>query len=268
MLESTLQSHRRERTLMMSEFAGCSAFVAGAGGGIGLAIANDLLAAGANVGMADQKPEPEGLVPGSGQYRYFQGDLSDEGFVRAAIGGTAVAFGGLRYLVNTVGVLWFDRDLSCLDPAMDMAVWDQVFSINVKSMALSARHAVPLMRAGGGGAMVHFSSIDATMGDSKPQDAYGASKAAVIRLSKSLAVQLAGEGIRSNTILPAGTASPMQQRWEDDPAARDRLAAAIPLGRVGTVQDMANACLFLLSDKAGFITGTELVVDGGVTAGS
>ena len=105
------------------------------------------------------------------------------------------------------------------------------------------------------------------MGDSKPQDAYGASKAAVIRLSKSLAVQCARDGIRSNAILPAGTASPMQERWERDPAAMDRLAQAIPLGRVGTTQDMSDACLFLLSDKASFITGTELVVDGGVTAG-
>jgi 3-oxoacyl-[acyl-carrier protein] reductase len=134
-------------------------------------------------------------------------------------------------------------------------------------MALTARYAVPEMRKAGGGAMVHFSSIDATMGDSKPQDAYGASKAAVIRLSKSLAVQCAADGIRSNTILPAGTASPMQERWERDPAALERLAQAIPLGRVGRTQDMSDACMFLLSDKSSFITGTELVVDGGGTAG-
>lgn len=252
---------------MQYEFAGTVAFIAGAGGGIGLNIANDLVAAGADVALVDRKPEPSGITGGPGRHIYLEGDLSDEDFVRGAVDETVKAFGSLRYLVNTVGVLWFDRDRSCLDPEMDMAVWDQVFSINVKSMALTARHAVPHMRRGGGGAMVHFSSIDATMGDSKPQDAYGASKAAVIRLSKSLAVQCAPDGIRSNAILPAGTASPMQERWERDPAAMERLAQAIPLGRVGTTQDMSDACLFLLSDKASFITGTELVVDGGVTAG-
>ncbi len=252
---------------MQYDFTGTVAFIAGAGGGIGLHIANDLIAAGADVALVDRKPEPAEIQHGPGRHTYLEGDLTDEGFVREAVAETVEAFGSLRYLVNTVGVLWFDRDKSCLDPEMDMAIWDRVFSINVKSMALTARHAVPHMRRGGGGAMVHFSSIDATMGDSKPQDAYGASKAAVIRLSKSLAVQCARDGIRSNAILPAGTASPMQERWERDPAAMDRLAQAIPLGRVGTTQDMSDACLFLLSDKASFITGTELVVDGGVTAG-
>jgi 3-oxoacyl-[acyl-carrier protein] reductase len=253
---------------MQQDFAGAVAFIAGAGGGIGLNIANDLIAAGAHVALADLKPAPEDIQHGPGRHIYLEGDLSDEGFVREAVSETVEAFGALRFLVNTVGVLWFDRDRSCLDPEMDMSVWDRVFSINVKSMALTARHAVPHMRDGGGGAMVHFSSIDATMGDSKPQDAYGASKAAVIRLSKSLAVQCAGDGIRSNAILPAGTVSPMQERWDRDPAARERLAGAIPLGRVGTTQDMSDACLFLLSDRASFITGTELVVDGGVTAGA
>jgi 3-oxoacyl-[acyl-carrier protein] reductase len=248
-------------------FQGRTALVAGAGGGIGLNIAQDLIGAGANVVLADMKPAPDGIPEGPGGHRYCAGDLTDESFVREVVATAVQGFGGLDYLVNTVGVLWFDRDKSCLDPDMDMDVWDQVFRINVKSMALTARYAVPEMRKAGGGAMVHFSSIDATMGDSKPQDAYGASKAAVIRLSKSLAVQCAADGIRSNTILPAGTASPMQERWERDPAALERLAQAIPLGRVGRTQDMSDACMFLLSDKSSFITGTELVVDGGVTAG-
>lgn len=253
---------------MLEGFKGRTAFVAGAGGGIGLNIAQDLIGAGANVVLADLKPEPDGIPEGPGEHLYLEGDLSDEGFVREAVAATVTEFVRLDYLVNTVGILWFDRDKSCLDPEMDMDVWDQVFSINVKSMALTARYAVPEMRKAGGGAMVHFSSIDATMGDSKPQDAYGASKAAVIRLSKSLAVQCASDGIRSNTILPAGTVSPMQERWERDPVALERLAQAIPLGRVGRTQDMSDACLFLLSDKSSFITGTELVVDGGVTAGA
>jgi len=149
---------------------------------------------------------------------------------------------------------------------MDMDVWDRVLAINVKSFALTARFAVPAMKATGGGAMVHISSIDALRGDDKPQDAYGASKAALVRLSKSLAIQFAADGIRSNTILPGPVISPMQARWEDDDKALAAIAAHVPLGRTGSVDDIAGACLFLLSDAAGFITGTELVVDGGCLA--
>ena len=93
-----------------------------------------------------------------------------------------------------------------------------------------------------------------------------ASKGALRSLSKSIAIQFAEDGIRSNLILPGATASPMQARWEEDPELEAAAAKRIPLGRVGTTQDMADACLFLLSDKASYITGAELVVDGGATA--
>ena len=242
-------------------FSGKVALVAGAGGGMGLAIAKDLMAAGAEVGLADLKAAPPEL---SGSHLYHQGDLTDPAFVEQAVGDTVARFGRLDYLVNTAGVLWFDRDTSFAH--MDLEVWDQVLAINLKSFVLTARFAVPEMQRAGGGAMVHFSSIDALSGDSKPQDAYGAAKAAVIRLSKSIAVQFAGDGIRSNVILPGGTLSPMQARWRDDPDAAAQAATHVPLGRLGTPQDMSAACLFLLSDKASYITGTELIVDGGVTA--
>lgn len=240
------------------------ALVAGAGGGMGLNIANDLLAAGARVALADIKPEPKNIAEAPVPHRYFQGDLSDESFVRDVISETVAAFDGLDYLVNATGVLWLDRDTSFSD--MDLAVWDQVFSINLKSFVLTARYAVPKMKKRGGGAMVHIASIDALRGDPKPQDAYAISKAAVIRFSKSIAVQFAADRIRSNVILPGPVLSPMQERWQGKPDAQAEVANSIPLGRLGTTQDQANACLFLLSDKASFITGAELVVDGGVSA--
>ena len=139
-------------------------------------------------------------------------------------------------------------------------------AINLKSMVHTARHVVPHMCKRNGGAMVHFSSTQCMRGDSAPQDAYQAAKAGVVAFSKSLAIQLAGENIRSNVIYPGPSESPMQDRWKDNPDARVATASAIPLGRVGTVEDMSNACLFLLSDKASFITGTELLVDGGLQA--
>ena len=103
-------------------------------------------------------------------------------------------------------------------------------------------------------------------GDNKPQDAYGVSKAGVIRLSKSLAIQFAGDGIRSNSILPGPIRSPMQARWDGNDDAISAINSHVPLGRVGEVEDIANATMFLLSDKASYITGTELIVDGGCLA--
>ncbi len=246
-------------------FDGKVAFVAGAGGGMGLTIANALIELGCHVGMADLKSVPDGIRDGSGKHRYFEGDLSDDGFVENAINKTASHYGRLDFLINTAGVLWLDRDKSVVD--MDMDIWDRVMAINLKSFALTSRYAVPHIKtSGNGGAMVHFSSIDATGGDAPSQDAYGASKAGVIRLAKSLAIQFAPDNIRSNVILPGPTMSPMQERWEGDQAAQDHVATFVPLGRLGTTEDMRDACLFLLSDQARYITGVELPVDGGITA--
>lgn len=248
----------------MGTFEGKSAFVAGAGGGMGLAISNALLRSGCRVGMADVKTQPDEISGDHDAHRYFEGDLTNLDFVKASVDDTAGAFGGLDFLINTAGVLWLDRDTSVVD--MDMDIWDQVMAINLKSFALTSRYAVAHMQKNGGGAMVHFSSIDATGGDAPSQDAYGASKAAVIRLAKSLAIQFAADGIRSNVILPGPTLSPMQERWQDDEEAQARIAGFVPLGRLGTLDDMADACLFLLSDQARYITGVALPVDGGITA--
>ncbi|HEY5701647.1 MAG TPA: SDR family oxidoreductase [Gammaproteobacteria bacterium] len=235
--------------------------VTGAGGGIGLAVCQRLGAAGASVVMMDMKPAPAAAVENA---EYRQGDVTDERFVAGVFDEIAARSDPLRGLVNAAGVLWFDRDRSILD--MDLSVWDQVLDINLKSMVYTVRHAVPLMRKAGGGAMVHVSSVQALRGDDKPQDAYQASKAGVIALSKSLAIQLAADGIRSNVLLPGPTESPMQARWSENPQLRTDTAAAIPLQRVGTPEDMAGAIEYLLSDNAAYITGTELIVDGGLLA--
>jgi NAD(P)-dependent dehydrogenase (short-subunit alcohol dehydrogenase family) len=238
-------------------FAARAAVVTGAGGGMGLQIARDLLEAGARVTGIDVKDRP-GELEGAA---YAQGDVSDERLVAGAIGAAFAESGRLDYLVNAAGVLWFGRDRSLLD--IDLEIWNRVIAINLTGCMLTARHAIPLMRRSGGGAMVHFSSTQCLRGDDRPQDAYQVAKAGILALSKSIAIQFAPEKIRSNVILPSATESPMQARWEQDPELKRATAAGVPLGRVGTTQDMAHACLFLLSDDASFITGTELLVDGG-----
>jgi NAD(P)-dependent dehydrogenase (short-subunit alcohol dehydrogenase family) len=240
-------------------FAGRAAVVTGAGGGMGLEIARRLAAEGAAVTGIDLKERPEGF-PGD----FARGDVSDEAFVRAAVEEAQARAGRLDYLVNAAGILLFGEDTSLLE--IELAVWSRVLAVNLTGSMLAARHAIPAMRASGGGAMVHIASTQCLRGDPLPQDAYQCSKAALLALSKSIAIQFARDGIRSNALLPSATASPMQARWESDPESRHRAAAGVPLGRVGTVEDMAEACLFLLSDRAAFITGTELIVDGGRTA--
>jgi NAD(P)-dependent dehydrogenase (short-subunit alcohol dehydrogenase family) len=247
--------------MLRYDFTGRAAVVTGAAGGMGHAVARGILSAGGAVAMIDVKPEPEGLAGYGERALYAQGDLTEEGFVRRTIDAAAMRFGRLDYLANIAGVLWFGRDASLLD--MDLRIWDQVFAINLKSMVHTARAVVPHMRKAGGGAMVHFSTIQCLRGDPVPQDAYSTSKAGVGALSRSLAMQLAGDRIRSNAIYPGPTLTPMQERWN----TAEKIAAVgrwVPLGRVASPEDLANPALFLLSDAASYITGIDLVVDGGV----
>lgn len=244
-------------------FTNKTAIVTGAGSGMGLTIARDLLAGGARVTMIDLKKERPPDLPVD-RALYLIGDVTDDTFVYKAIAHAFHETGRLDCLVNAAGVLWFGRDKSLVE--IDLDLWDKIMEIDLKSMVITTRHAVPFMKQSGGGAMVHISSIQCLRGDDKPQDAYQAAKAGMLALSKSLAIQFARDGIRSNCILPGPVDSPMQDRWRDNPAQKAAVAVAVPLGRIGTPQDVANACLFLLSDKASYITGTDLIVDGGLMA--
>ena len=149
---------------------------------------------------------------------------------------------------------------------IDFLIWDKVYEINLKTMVYLSKIIIPKMEKKKFGSMVHISSVDALSGDDKPQDAYGASKAAMIRLSKSFAIQFASNNIRSNIILPGPIETGMQIRWKKNPKAKKNLEKFIPLKRVGKPEDVSNASMFLLSDQAGYITGTELIVDGGITS--
>jgi 3-oxoacyl-[acyl-carrier protein] reductase len=133
-------------------------------------------------------------------------------------------------------------------------------------MAYLSKLIIPKMKKNKFGSMVHVSSVDALSGDDKPQDAYGASKAAMIRLSKSLAIQFASYNIRSNIVLPGPIETPMQDRWKKNPKSKKQLSRMIPLQRIGRPKDVANTILFLLSNEGSYITGTEITVDGGLTS--
>lgn len=248
----------------MGRHQGRVAFVGGAAGGMGLQICADLLAEGALVIGTDVAEEPALFSEHADRAGYLRGDLTVESFVASAIQEAVRRFGALNYVVNAAGVLWFDRDRSLLD--IEEEVWDRVLAINLKSALWACRHAVPHLRAAGGGSIVHISSVDALGGDSAPQEAYGASKAAMLRLSKSVAVQFAQDKIRSNVVMPGSTRTPMQARFDQNPDMVKAIEDYVPLGRLGTARDQSAACLFLLSDEASYITGVELPVDGGILA--
>ena len=249
---------------MKLTFKGKSAIVTGACGGIGIECVKKLNNAGLQVLMLDLKSPPANFQKKYKKVEFKKIDVTNFDELKKTINKFYLNNKSIDYLINTTGVLWFDKDISATQ--INFNVWDKVFEINLKSMAYLSKLIIPKMKKKKFGSMVHISSVDALSGDDKPQDAYGASKAAMIRLSKSIAIQYAKQQIRSNTILPGPVETPMQERWKVNPSAKKNLINYIPLSRIGKPDDIANAVMFLLSDNSSFITGTEIVIDGGITA--
>tara|TARA_B110000285_G_scaffold4827_1_gene5134 strand:- start:287 stop:1042 length:756 start_codon:yes stop_codon:yes gene_type:complete len=249
---------------MKLDFKGQTAVITGASGGIGLDISKKLSQNNISVLMLDLQSPAIDFLDNNKNCEFKKVDVTNFKKLKLYIDNFYNKHRRIDYLVNTTGVLWFDKDVSAVD--IDSDVWDKVFEINLKSMMYLSKIIVPKMIKNQFGSMVHISSIDALSGDDKPQDAYGASKAAMIRLSKSFAIQFASDKIRSNIILPGPIDTGMQIRWKKNPNAKKNLEKIIPLNKVGKPEDISNASLFLLSDQAGYITGTELIVDGGITA--
>jgi len=248
---------------MKLNFKGKTAIVTGASGGMGLKTVDKLCSSGIKVLMLDIKEPPKRYLKNK-NIKFSKLDVTKLSDLKKAIENFYLKHKSIDYLVNTTGILWFDKDISVTN--IDFQIWDKVFDINLKSMAYLVKLITPKMKKNKFGSQVHISSIDALSGDNKPQDAYGASKAAMIRLSKSIAIQFASYNIRSNIILPGPIDTPMQNRWKKNPKAKKNLAKLIPLQRIGRPGDIANAILFLLSDESQYITGTELIVDGGITS--
>ena len=249
---------------MKLSFKGKSAIITGASGGMGLEISKKLSENNISVLMIDIKsPGKEFLLKNKNCY-FKKINVTNLKKMKSCIDIFYKKQKSIDYLVNTTGVLWFNKDVSAVDINSD--IWDKVFKINLKSMMYLSKIVVPLMKKNKFGSMVHISSIDALSGDDKPQDAYGASKAAMIRLSKSFAIQFASNNIRSNTILPGPIETGMQIRWKKNPKEKKKLEKFIPLNKVGKPEDISNASLFLLSDQANYITGTEIIIDGGITS--
>jgi NAD(P)-dependent dehydrogenase (short-subunit alcohol dehydrogenase family) len=249
---------------------GRRAIVTGAASGIGRATAELLAAEGAAVVLADLDEGGGEAVAGAiraagGRATFVRCDVTSADDCRRAVEACAAAFDGLDVLVNNAGII---RRASVLDTTE--AEWDAVMAVNVKSVFLMSKFAIPVMASAGGGSIVNTASGWGLVGGTKAA-AYCASKAAVINLTRAMAIDHGPAGIRVNCVCPGDTDTPMlrseARQLGEDVGAFLAGAAERPLGRVGTPEDIARAILYLASDAAGFVTGTALVVDGGGTAG-
>jgi NAD(P)-dependent dehydrogenase (short-subunit alcohol dehydrogenase family) len=239
------------------------AIVTGAASGMGAATARLFAREGAKVALADMLEDDGHAVASSiGEAALFQLlDVTDEAGWKATVAATIERFGGLDILVNNAGI----SGSAYADP-FDTAAWHKVMEVNATGVFLGMKHAIPAMRARGGGSIINLSSISGFVGQDRIHMSYNASKGAVRIMTKSAAVQFGRDKIRVNSVHP-GWMPPMRTSGATaDPALRAKMMELIPLGRAGEVDEVANAVLFLASDEASYITGTELVVDGGFLA--
>ena len=248
---------------MKLNFSGRTALITGGSGGIGLSIVEKLIKNKIKVIILDINT-PSKKILFNKFVEFIKIDLSDYENLQLCLTELKKKYKNIEYVINAAGVLWFDKDVSL--EKIEINTWDKVFSINLNSIVIVLQNILPQMKKNKFGSIVHISSIDALSGDNKPQDAYGSSKAALLRLSKSISIQFASKNIRSNSILPGPIETPMQERWKKNPELKKILSNVIPLRRVGKPSDIANSTMFLLSDESSFITGTELIVDGGLRA--
>ncbi len=251
----------------MDRLKGKVVFLTGGGGVLGRASALRFAQEGARIAVVDMVQDKaeettRQVVANGGEAIAFCVDITDEVAVREAVETTVKRWGHLDTLFNNAGIMPH-QDVSVVD--LDAALWSQIYSTNVLGTALCCKYAIPHIIQAGGGAIVNMSSFLAMMGCSNPQEAYGASKGAIVALTHSLAVQFGARGIRVNALCPGPIETEHVRQFFADEAARKLRIDRIPLGRFGRPDDVAEAALFLASDAASWLTGQAIVLDGGIS---
>ena len=253
---------------MAGRLQGKVALITGAGMGMGREAALLFAEEGARVVVCDinrvAAEETVSLVKrAGGDAAAAIGDVAVEDDVRRMTEEGVRRFDALHILYNNAGVLWKDRDRSVLET--DGVQWDRVMAINLKSVFWVTKYGVPHVRAAGGGSIILVGSVSALAGFTRAQDAYTAAKGGLIALNKSLAIQFARDNIRCNIIHPGIVETPLQAPYLTD-ELRAEFKTGIPLGRIGRPREIAYAALFLASEESSFMTGAEMIVDGGFMA--
>ena len=259
---------------MAGRLEGKVAVITGGVSGIGLGSVELFAAEGARIIAADIQDEKGRMLEQrfAGQVRYLHCDVTQEADIAAAIGLADSAFGGLDVMFNNAGISDAMRSI----PEIEAETWSWIFDVLVRGPALGMKHATPLMLARGGGSIVNTASIAGMQAGWGPI-AYSSAKAAVIHMSRCAAAQLSPRKIRVNAICPGligtsifGASMGLPRDVADQMAARfvENAAKVQPIPKAGAPEDIARAALYLASDDAAFVTGTHIVVDGGITVGA
>ena len=245
---------------MSGRLAGKTALVTAAAQGIGRATALAFAAEGATVWATDVDEEKLRELDSAAGVTSRGMDVTD----RRAVERTIAETGAVDALVNCAGYVHMGDILSCDDEA-----WDRSFDVNVRGMFLVTRRMLPAMLDAGGGAIVNIASVVSSITGVRERCAYGASKGAVIGLTKAVAADYVERGIRCNAVCPGTVDTPslaerIRAGGDDEAATRAAYVARQPMGRLGEADEIARACVYLASDDAAFVTGTTFVIDGGM----
>jgi NAD(P)-dependent dehydrogenase (short-subunit alcohol dehydrogenase family) len=194
---------------------------------------------------------------------YVHADVSNEADAQAMVAAAVERFGRLDVLYNNAGIMPLD-DGSVTDA--DGSIWDAVLAVNVKGVMYGCKFGIPAMLEHGGGSIINVASFVAWMGAATSQTAYTASKGAVLAMTREIAVEYARRGIRCNALCPGPIETPLLLALLSDEEKKQRRFVHIPMGRLGHAEELAKAALFLASDDSSYMTGSSLIVDGGITA--
>ncbi len=242
--------------------------ITGAGSGMGRTAARMFAAEGAKVVCVDVAEDvaesaADEVRTAGGQATAMVADVSNENAARKMVDHAVATFGRVDALYNNAGIMPA-ADHSVIDT--DVETWDKVMAVNLRGVFLGCKYAIPKMVDQGSGSIINIASFVAILGCSVPQDAYTASKGAVLALTKSLAVQFAPKGVRTNAISPGPIETPLLMDWlvKDEEAKRIRLARN-PTGRFGKPEEVVHVAVYLASDESRWTNGANLVIDGGIT---
>ena len=251
----------------MGRLDGKVAFISGGARGMGAEEARLFAREGAKVAIGDVLEEDGRRVEAEinesgGDCLFLRLDVTSEANWQDAIAATVSRFGALHILVNNAGI----GGVGGLVEDTTVEDWDRVMDINGKGVFLGTKAAIPEMQAAGGGSIINISSQLGIVATDNSSPMYHASKGAVRILTKSTAIQFAPDGIRANSVHPGPVVTAMTERRREDPEAYALMRSRIPLGRFAEPIEIANAVLYLASDESGYVTGSEVVVDGGWVA--
>ncbi len=252
----------------MARLDGKVALITGAGNGMGQVASVLFAREGARIVVADFSDaggaETVAAVEAiGGEAAFVKVDVARADQVAAMIDFAMQRFGALNVLYNNAGIFPADDGGATDTPE---PTWDRVMEVNLKGVWLGCKYGIPAMLESGGGSIVNVASFVALMGAATAQIAYTASKGGVLAMTREIAVEYGRRNIRANSLCPGPIATPMLEELMSDPVRKARRIVHIPMGRLGHAEELAKAALFLASDESSFMTGAQLVVDGGITA--